>query len=193
MLEDIQDEKTRENQQYYNNKVNALKKCCEKFTNSFEKELKMSLKKYTGSPSSWKAKFEEAFNGSKGPMRASRLTSRTSKILHNICKNLDKFKNEEKFDVKKIDEYKKAFSFTAKKVKIDKKGRSLIKPSAIDNPGIVNYFTGQGSKFNSTLDNIPEIISNMAKCVEKENSSIFNGVDISGKRKNLMRKGQNTK
>ena len=181
-LEDDQDKKTREIQKEYNEKVHVLERCCEKFTESLKSELKINLKTYKGSPSDWQEKFEVAFIG---PMKANRLTSRTSRVLHNIYKNLGKFKKEEKFDIEKVDKYIKAFWFKASKVKTLKSGKTIIKRSAIDNPGIVNYFTGEGDKFNQVLKNIPELISEMEQYAEIEIDNAIRKRKIAEARENL--------
>ena len=181
-LEDSQDKETREIQKEYNTKVNNLKSCCEAFTESFKSEFKTNPRIYTGKPSDWQEKFAKAFSG---PMKVNRLTSRTSRVLHDIYKNLGKFKKEEEFDTKKVVEYKKAFCFKASKTKILKGGKAVIKRSAIDNPGIVNYFTGEGTKFKSTLSNIPDLISEMDRCAEIKSKNIFSGVNMAETKKNL--------
>lgn len=181
-LEDSQDKETREIQKEYNSKVNILKNCCEEFTESFKSEFKINPRIYTGKPSDWQEKFAKAFSG---PMKANRLTSRTSRVLHDIYKNLGKFKKEEEFDIKKVDEYKKAFCFKVSKAKILKGGKAVIKRSAIDNPGIVNYFTGEGAKFKSTLINIPELISKMNQCAVIKSNNVFSGMNMAEMKKNL--------
>ena len=164
-IEDEQDEKTREIQREYNKKVSILQDCCKNFTKSIS-EFGVSPARYKGSPSNWQEKFKEAFSE---PMKASKLTSRTSRVLYDIYKNLGKFK-EKKFDVKKVEKYKDAFRFKSKEVKTNEKtGKSRVKRSAIDNPGIVNYFTGEkGPKFKPNLYNIPELISKICDYVTRE-------------------------
>lgn len=163
-LEDEQDEKTRKIQKEYNRKVDALKACCARFEKYFKKVVRTDPPIYKSEPKSWQKNFKTAFCL---PMRANKLTSRTSKVLHEIYKNLGKFQEEE-FKTEKLKEYKEAFRFEAKKVETNKRtGKSRIKRSAIDNPVIVDYFMGENvrPKIPEVTESIPTVISNMYNSV----------------------------
>ncbi len=124
-----------EDQKNYNNKVLKLENACKEF----EKKFKECL----GTPKKWKIAFEYFF---KEQMKKSRLTSRTSRVLHKMSKNLSQF--DDFFDFNKLDEYIKAFHFENKKAD----NNNLIKRSAIDDKYMVDFF-------NKT---IPDILKNKA-------------------------------
>ena len=106
----------------YEKKVEILEETCKRFVSDFENVL------YT--PQKWKNLFDRCFQTQ---MKKNKLTSRTSRILNAMSKNLSKFKGE--FDLEKLDDYIKAFSFTPEKAK-----KGYIKRSAIDDKTIENIF-----------------------------------------------------
>lgn len=152
-------------------KVENLKKRCQGFAKC------LSENKECLSPGNWAEKFKNFFGEMSigrvnAPMKANRLTSRTSRVLHDIYKKLSKIKDE-KFDVKRVNKYKEAFDFKEKTAKAVKgKDEEYIKRSAIDNYAIVNFFTGRSKgdkvpvvgscKINAIEDNIPELIKKMS-------------------------------
>lgn len=103
-------------------KVNKLEKACKEFDSEFKKIL--------DTPEKWKKKFDGCFNEQ---MKKNKLTSRTSRVLHGMSKNLSKFKG--KFEDENVDDYVKAFEFTPEKVK-----NGYIKRSAIDDKAVANFF-----------------------------------------------------
>lgn len=119
-------------QRMYNKKVDELRKACDEFKSELNK---------INSPKAWKKAFDNSF---KDQLKKNRLTSRTSRVLHDMSNKLSKFK-EESFDPKKVKEYKKAFKFTAKKAN----SKGDIKRSAIDDKEVDNFFNKQ---IDSILD-----------------------------------------
>lgn len=122
-----EDENSGTSQGTYNKKVNELRKACENFRESvLNKEMKPEY--------GLKEMFDEAF---KEQMKKSQITSRTSRKLHKMSKNLSTFKGP--FEQTKAKEYAKALHFDAKKP--NKKG--YIKRSAIDDEKIDNFFNNE--------------------------------------------------
>lgn len=122
-----EDENSGTSQGTYNKKVNELRKACENFRESV---LNKKMKPEYG----LKEMFDEAF---KEQMKKSQITSRTSRKLHKMSKNLSTFKGP--FEQTKAKEYAKALHFDAKKP--NKKG--YIKRSAIDDEKIDNFFNSE--------------------------------------------------
>ena len=122
-----EDENSGTSQGNYNKKVNELRKACENFRESV---LNKKMKPEYG----LKEMFDEAF---KEQMKKSQITSRTSRKLHKMSKNLSTFKGP--FEQTKAKEYAKALHFDAKKP--NKKG--YIKRSAIDDEKIDNFFNSE--------------------------------------------------
>lgn len=179
-----QTKEIQESQKKYNEKVRILKTCCINFVKSFledEKEFN-KVEAYHGNPSNWQKKFKDAF---KGPMKANKLTSRTSKILQQMSKNLGKFKNEKEFDIDKMEEYKDAFSFEEEKAKFNKKkGENLIKRSAIDNPVIVEFFKGK-NKNTKAVNNISDLLVKMKEGTIMKSNNYTVGVNMAEQLKKL--------
>lgn len=181
------EEQTKEiqkSQKKYNQKVKDLKECCDNFLKSFladDKEFN-KVNAYNGKPKDWQKKFKEAFNA---PMKANKLTSRTSKILQEMYKKLGKFKNDENFEIDKIKEYKEAFDFEEKKAKFnEKKGENLIKRSAIDNPIIVEFFKGKG-KNTKVVNNISDLLLKMQKGTIMKMNNYTVGINMGTERGKL--------
>lgn len=122
-----EDENSGTSQGTYNKKVNELRTACKNFRESvLNKEMKPEY--------GLKEMFDEAF---KEQMKKSQITSRTSRKLHKMSKNLSTFKGP--FEQTKAKEYAKALHFDAKKP--NKKG--YIKRSAIDDEKINNFFNSE--------------------------------------------------
>ena len=160
--------KNKEDQQKYEEKVKNMRAACKKFEEKFDERLDF--------PQVWQGLLKENF---KGQMAKNRLVSRTSRILHDISKKLSKFKGE--FDPNKVAEYSKAFYFKAKTAN----SKDYIKRSAIDDENVAKFFNSE----------IPKILQMKAK--EKKNAlnkAVRNSKDwiatANEKRRNSLKTGK---
>lgn len=165
-------EEIKKNEKDYKDKVEDLKKRCQKFStflhDSFNSDDSSSA---NSGPASWSKGFKKIFGEDpKAPMKAKIITSRTSRVLHDIYKKLSKIKDKT-FNVDNIAKvYVKAFKFKPKKIE-NIKGVDYVKRSAIDNPAIVNYFMNEttGYKINSVEKNIPELFEERKNLMGSKN------------------------
>lgn len=152
-----------EDQKKYEQKVVELEKACRKFDSEFKKIL--------DTPEKWKKKFNDCFNDQ---MKKNKLTSRTSRVLHGMSKNLSKLKGE--FDPKKIKYYVEAFKFTPEKVN---KNTGYIKRSAIDDGYVVSYFnTSIESIFEEKIKSKKEKADKMAGPLKDIGKALENAKSI---------------
>ena len=112
-------------QKNYMEKVKALSNSCIKFV----KYLK-NVDENTNFADIEKT-FKTLF---KAPMSKNKMLSRTSRVLHQMDKNLLKFKG--KFNIEEVEEYSEIFRFKAEKANKN----DYIKRSAIDDETIANTF-----------------------------------------------------
>ena len=128
--------KNKEDQKKYEEKVEKMQAACKNFNDEFWKHL--------STPQEWQSLLKYCFGEQ---MAKNRLVSRTSRVLHDMSKKLSKFKHG--FDPNKVEDYIKAFDFKAKTAN----SKDYIKRSAIDDKEVADFFNSE----------IPKILQRKAK------------------------------
>lgn len=156
-----------DDQKNYNNKVLNFNSKCKIFNGSFYKNILF--------PNQWKKLFDSSFEDQ---MKYSRITSRTSRVLHEISNKLSKFK-ENSFEPENSTNYKNAFKFKAKSP--DKNG--YIKRSAIDDNEISNFFN---VKIPKEIERINNNIKAKYFKEKEELKQVYNEIDDIMQQKSRM-------
>ena len=133
-------DREKKDQQNYENKVKELLTSCKNFNEYLKDNLKAQPNFSTIAEN---FKKDEMFGKQ---MKKNKLTSRTSRILNEMCKKISKIEGE--YNPKEPLEFFEAFKFTPKKAN-SKTGR--IKRSAIDDAEVVKFFS---QDLSITLQNI---------------------------------------
>lgn len=156
-----------DDQKNYNNKVLGFNNKCKIFNGSFHENILF--------PNQWKKLFDSSFEDQ---MKYSRITSRTSRVLHEISNKLSKFK-ENSFEPENSTNYKNAFKFEAKSP--DKNG--YIKRSAIDDNEISNFFN---VKIPKEIERINDNIKAKYFKEKEELKQVYNEIDDIMQQKSRM-------
>lgn len=156
-----------DDQKNYNNKVLGFNNKCKIFNGSFHENILF--------PNQWKKLFDSSFEDQ---MKYSRITSRTSRVLHEISNKLSKFK-ENSFEPENSTNYKNAFKFEAKSP--DKNG--YIKRSAIDDNEISNFFN---VKIPKEVERINDNIKAKYFKEKEELKQVYNEIDDIMQQKSRM-------
>lgn len=166
-ITEIKNVSNTEDQKNYNDKVSAFSSKCKIFYKSFSENIIF--------PNQWKELFDTSF---KDQMKYSILTSRTSRILHEISNKLSKFK-ENSFEPENSENYKKAFKFKA--IKPNQKG--YIKRSAIDDAEISHFFN---VKIPSSIEIENDNIKARYYKNKKELEQVYNEINSIMQQKNSI-------